>query len=165
MNIVDGFLQVNGCDDETLARWARRAEERCGLAAAPPARCGALLLRPTDDAARMVWHELYRGVDDPWILRGAVSALARGVATCDLEKAQWRLLYYHHHQDAGGAPPAAAQYKLHIVEAALQRAHTEERIGYISPPLLWLPPLLGVRRGARSASALSASEDGARSAP
>ena len=147
MNIVDGFLQVNGCDDETLARWARRAEERCGLAAAPPARCGALLLRPTDDAARMVWHELYRGVDDPWILRGAVSALARGVATCDLEKAQWRLLY--HHPD-GLRDAAAAQYKLHIVEAALQRAHTEERIGYISPPLLWLPPLLGVRRGARS---------------
>ena len=126
MNIVEGFLQVNGCDDETLARWARRAEERCGV------------------GGRLVWHELYRGVDDPWILRGAVSALARGVATCDLEAARWRLLYHPDHC------AAAAQYKLHLVEAALQRAHNEERIGYIAPPLLWLPPLLGaMRRGAR----------------
>ena len=129
MNIVEGFLQVNGCDDETLARWARRAEERCGGG-------GRLVL----------WHELYRGVDDPWILRGAVSAPARGVATCDLEAARWRLLY--HPED--GLRAAAAQYKLHLVEAALQRAHNEERIGYIAPPLLWLPPLLGVRRGART---------------
>ena len=112
MNIVDGFLQVNGCGDRLV----------------------------------VVWHELYRGVDDPWILRGAVSALARGVATCDLEAARWRL-----HHNAGGAPTAAVKYKLHIVEAALQRAHNEERIGYIAPPLLWLPPLLGARRGARSA--------------
>ena len=121
MNIVEGFLQVNSCDDETLARWARRAEERCG-----------------GGGGRLVWHELYRGVDDPWILRGAVSALARGVATCDLEAARWRLQQQQCHDDAPALCAAVpfCYYKLHIVEAALQRAHTEERIGYISPPLL-----------------------------
>ena len=81
MNIVDGFLQASGCDDDALERYGHR------------------------------WYDMH----------AAVRALARGVTTRDLHTAQVRLL-----QNAAHSSPRVVQSKLHIIEAALWRAHAED---------------------------------------